>query len=89
MTRTIIWILAFAPVLLVLIARVREAFDLFPLWLLTATIPFAVLAELVLLKQRGAPGVPSTPLGNTFAKLFLGIFVAMIAFIIAREMLSN
>lgn len=77
MTRLTLWAFAFSPVLLVSIPAVRQHWDLFPLWLMVPTILLGAVGEVVLMKRRGASGIPGTPMGNWFAKLFAFIFALM------------
>lgn len=84
MTRLALWAFAFSPVLLVSIPVVRQQWGLFPLWLLLPTILVGSVAEIVLMKRRGAPGIPGTAMGNWFAKLFGIVFAIMALALIHR-----
>lgn len=84
MTRLTLWALAFSPVLLVSIPAVRQHWGLFPLWLLVPTILVGSVAEVVQMKRRGSPGIPGTPMGNWFARLFAVVFAIMALALIYR-----
>ena len=84
MARLALWTFAFSPVLLVSIPAVRQHWGLFPLWLLLPTVLVCSVAELVLMKRRGAPGIPGTAMGNWFTKLFTVVFAIMELVLIYR-----
>lgn len=97
MTRLGLWIFAFSPTGLLLLPPVQQTVGDFALLLMFITIPVAVVGEVVLLRRRrakeraeGTPRelIPSTPLGNWFAKLFAYLFAAMCLLLVIREVLG-
>jgi hypothetical protein len=77
MTRLAIWLFAFSPMLLALIPAARDRWGVVLPFLTCFTLAVGISLELVVMKRRGAAGVPSTPLGNWFAKAF-GILLAVV-----------
>ena len=70
MTRLAIWLFAFSPVLGAIIPAARDRWGIALPFFACFTLAAGIALELVLMKRRSAVGVPSTPLGNWFAKAF-------------------
>jgi hypothetical protein len=90
MTRVAIWVFGFSPFFLLLVPYGEGELGFLMLYLAPFTIVIAVVAELTLLKKRGTPGiVPSSRLGNWFAKFFAYLFMAMLVVIFIRHLLTT
>ena len=82
MTRLAIWLFAFSPMLLLLFPAARDSWGVGMPFITCITLPIGIVLELIVMKRRGAAGVPSTALGNWFAKVFGIIFAVAIVFVI-------
>ena len=82
MTRLAIWLFAFSPMSLALIPAVRDRWGSVLPFITCITLVVAIALELVVVRRRGAAEMPSTPIGNWFAKAFGILFVVAIVLIV-------
>ena len=82
MTRLAIWLFAFSPMLLLLIPLAGDSWGVGVGFITCITLSVGIVLELIVMKRRGAAGVPSTALGNWFAKVFGILFAVAIVLVV-------